>query len=54
MIQHFQNKVSEIRGEKEFWGMMVWVPMNPSPQTKLRGGALVTQICNLTMFMVIA
>ena len=31
IFQHFQNKVAEIRGETNFGGRWVWVPMNPSP-----------------------
>ena len=39
VAEHFQNKVAEIRGETEFWCRWDWVPMHPSPQAKLRGGA---------------
>ena len=37
IFNHFQNKVAEIRRETKFWGRWVRVPINPSPQTKLRG-----------------
>ena len=39
IFHHFQNKVTEIREKLNFGCRWVWVPMNPSPQTKLRGDA---------------
>ena len=48
ILQHFPNKVAEIRRETIFLGgRWVWVPMNscPPPQSKLSGNALgVTEI----------
>ena len=43
-FQYFRNEGTEIGGEIRIWGLVGLTHMNPYPQSKLRGGAVMVEI----------